>query len=192
MKIKTSDTFDRGGLRFRAHIEQDDSGDAPWERSDGHGPVRCVSAHHRRPDKRPGERVLHDSRGTCWLYDWQAACAMARRDGWNAEPYDAPGRIERAVKADFDFLRSWLQNDWCYVGVCVVLLNADGDPLTGRCDNALWGIESCCHDYIEKIANELADQILAPRRAAWRSALTSARATTNLKRLAVVQAAVLR
>jgi hypothetical protein len=148
---------DHPGLRFRVHIDQDDSGDAPWEREDGHGPVRDCYHPHGNPTKRAGERVLHSDRGTYWLYDWQAACKLAREDKWDAAPYDGhEGRIERAVQADFDRLRRWLNNDWYYVGVCVAVIDEDGKTLTDPYDHALWGIEADSKDYIAETALELA------------------------------------
>jgi hypothetical protein len=158
------DIFEHEGKRFRVHIESDDNSDPPWERSDGHGPVRSINAYHRgdHPEKRPGERVLHKSGRTFWLYDWKEACRLARKDGWNAEPYDAPNRIERAVQADFDFLRGWLNDDWHYIGVCVTLVNDEDEDITDRYANALWGIESDARDYIETVAHELAGEVEVP------------------------------
>ena len=139
------------GLHFRVHIESDRDHGTPWENEDGHGPVRCINSNTA---KRSGERLLNDYGGGKWLYDWQAACKLARKDGWNAEPFDAPNRIERAVQADFDRLRRFLQDDWWYVGVRVGVVTPKGVPLTDTCD--LWGIESDCDDYIKEVAHELA------------------------------------
>lgn len=150
-------TFTHAGLEFNAYVEADDRNEAPWENEDGHGPVRVVS-HSLDGAKRPGERVLHTDGHTSWLYDWQAACAMARTDGWNAAPYDAPGRIERAVTADFKRLRDWLRGEWFYVGVCVTRA---GEPASERYAHALWGIESDSPDYHQQVAAELAGDIIA-------------------------------
>ena len=155
MTLYSGDTFEKHGMQFKVHIEPDDDGEAPWERSDGHGPVR----HMRRSEKRPGERPLIKDRDGTWLYDWQAACKLARKDGWNAEPYGAPNRIERAVQADFDFLRGWLNDDWYYVGVCVSLLDKNGEDATEKYENAIWGIESNSDDCIGEVADDLADRI---------------------------------
>lgn len=170
------------GYTFQLKIVYDDDNTPPWERADGHGKVRSVSAWFARPKKSPGERVLFSERGTHWIYDWQDACKQARRDGWNAEPFDAPNRIERAVQADFDYLRRYLENQWHYVGVCVSLLDEDGGRVTDPYEFAIWGIESEATDYIEEVAKELARECamsrgitLDQRRKAWRDALTEAR-----------------
>lgn len=166
------------GHEFRLRVMADDTSEAPWERCDGHGPVRCGSS----SDKRPGERLLCSSHHSRWYYDWQAACKLARKDGWNTKPYDAPNQIERAVQADFDYLRRWLNNDWCYIGVCVELLDEDGDPATDKYANAVWGIESESDEYIAEVAIEMANQCaesegitLQQRSKAWRGALHEAR-----------------
>ena len=155
MRLYDGDTFERGGVTFRVRLEDDDMQEAPWDRGDGHGPVRQIRS---RDSKAPGERILADDRFHYWVYDWQAACKLARKDGWNAAPFDAPHRIERAVQADFDYLRRWLTDDWCYIGVVVERLDDEGSTVA---DRALWGIESDAHDYISEVAAELADELLA-------------------------------
>lgn len=167
--FRNEDTFTHEGTEFRVFIEYDDSQAYPWDEEDGHGPIRNVRS---RDEKRPGERILHTERGTVWLYDWQAACKLARTDGWNAAPYDAPNRIERAVQADFDRMAGFLRESWCYVGVCVTLASADPET---RYRNALWYIESDSPEYHETIARELASEILHTKRAEWRAALYEAR-----------------
>lgn len=189
MAIYDGDTFTRGGRNFRISIHHDSDMGAPWDEHDGHGPVRQTGiGHSGHPEKRPGERVLHTNRRTAWLYDWQAACKLARKDGWNAEPYDAPGRIERAVLADFKRLQGWLDGTWYWVGIEVTLLDADGDYVDSA---SLWGIESDFGDYGQTVANELADELLHPLQQRWRQALAERRVQRNFERLASVQAAVL-
>jgi hypothetical protein len=155
MQALHSFQFTRNGRSFTAEIHVDDSQDAPWDREDGHGPVRIAqgsSCYSNRPTKRPGERFLTRDRRWGILYDWQAACKLARAEGWTAEPYDAPGRIERAVRADFERMRSFAVGDWCYVGVTVKPDDdEDAEP------QSLWGIESDCDDYLQECARELAD-----------------------------------
>ena len=176
-KLYDGDTFERHGLTFHVRLLVDDDREPPWQREEGHGPVRqCRS----RDDKRPGERILAgDHRNGYWLYDWQAACRLARKDGWNAEPYGAPNRIERSVQADFDYLRRWLDDQWCYIGVVVELVDADGETVG---DESLWGIESDAYDCITDTAYDLADALARQHgclpeqcSAAWRAALHEAR-----------------
>jgi hypothetical protein len=141
------------GMRFRVHIEPDSDADSPWTSEDGHGPMRFV---RDRDDKRPGERVMTSHSNAYWLYDWQAACKLARKDGWNTEPYDAPDRITRAVQADFDRMKGWINDDWWYIGVCVEVIDEDDEPLTQKYEHALWRIESDNPDYHKEVALELA------------------------------------
>lgn len=163
-----NDTIEVSGLTFRVNFEYDAG--RPWENSDGHGPVREAShGYDGHIIKRPGERVLYAGGRNeySWVYDWQEACKLARKDGWNAEPYDAPGRIERAVQADFDYLRQWCTEQWQYVCVVVthICKDDDGDYVEGETDS-LCGVESY-KDYHQTVALELvqglADGILKER-----------------------------
>lgn len=141
------------GREYRVKIDQDEFADAPWDNSDGHGPVRRSNRRHveGESDKRPGERPLNSpSRHEYqYYYDWQAACRTARVDGWNATPYDAPNRVQRAVLSDFDYLRGYLAGDWCYVSVTVT------DDETGESDTAC-GVENIGR-YAQDVAQELAE-----------------------------------
>lgn len=140
------------GREYRVEIEQDEVADAPWEASDVHGAVRRSNRRHveGESDKRPGERPLNSPgrHEYQFYYDWQAACRTARADGWNAAPYDAPNRVQRAVRADFDYLRGYLAGDWCYVSVTVT------DDETGESDSVC-GVEGI-GGFAQEVAQELA------------------------------------
>jgi len=154
------DTFEHNGHQFRVRFEYDVDGGYPWEDCDGHGPVRQSNLSHYadRSDKHPGERPLNraDRNEYQFYYDWQAAVKLARRDGWNAEPYDAPGRIERAVQANFDYLAGYVSDDWQYLVVTVEMLDSDGDVIA---DTNLGRVESY-KDYHVECAYELADELI--------------------------------
>lgn len=176
--------FVHRGVRFEARTYPDYEAAPPWVRGDWHGPVRSA---HDAAEKRPGERVLHRLNGhSIWLYDWQAACKLARTEDWDAEPHGAPNRIERAVQADFDYLRGWAKGDWEYVGVSVVRLGQDDEF-----EHALWGVESSDTAYLRTVATELADDAIYPLVEAWKERLAAGRIAHNWARLAAVQAAVL-
>ena len=97
---------------------------------------------------------------------------MARRDGWNAVPFDAPNRVHRAVQADFDYLSAWVNGDWQYVvvGICQV---DDDDNEVGAWDYC-GGVETC-RDYHHEMAREMAEEMArriireASERAYWES-----------------------
>lgn len=156
--------FDIEGQTFRYSLREDEGLGAPWEECDGHGPVRLSrfinsSWHGWIVHKLPGERPMYDDGDTVWLYDWQAACKMARQDGWNAGPFDAPNRIERAVQRDFDRLRQWLKGYWCWVYVLVErhCPSCDGWEVV----NSVGGIESDSpSSYFEEVAHEIASESL--------------------------------
>ena len=152
-------TFEVNGVQFRVNFEHD-SDRSPLD-CDGHGPVRQSNYCHidGKSDKKPGERPLNQAGRNEYqfYYDWTAACKAAKKDGWNCEPFDAPNRVERAVKADFDYLRGFYCNDWNYVGVIVSRLDDDGEE-TGE-QTSLWGVETH-KNYHCDVALEIAGELL--------------------------------
>lgn len=168
------DSIELKGLTFRVEVKPDDGTiGAPWDEHDGHGPVRDVQYCNGDPStirKPPGERVLYADRGTVWLYDWQEACRIAKRDGWGLAPDDIgrlkvrlgrepqPGDIRaEAVQRDFDYCRRYASGDWYWCGIVVTLLDVDGEP-TRECES-LWGMESDALTYLDDTASELASEI---------------------------------
>lgn len=151
-----SETFTMDGEDFRAEYYEDDYTEAPWEREDGHGPVRYLHV-FRRGMKRPGEIVLHDSyRDGVWLYDFAAAMRKARAEGWDAKPYGegTPGqRAERAVKRDASYLSAFLSSEWAYVQVRVIHVRSGDDDWLG-------GVESF-QNYHKEAAREIARELAA-------------------------------
>lgn len=163
------DTFEREGHTFRVTHPYDDSGDAPWDRSDCHGPVSEWTSRA----KRPGERVLCSDRSSHRFYDWQEACKLARTK-WGCTT-----DIANVVQQDFDYLRRWCDDQWQYIGVVVEMIDGNGAVLGTE---SLWGIESDAYDCLRDTAHGLADQLLHAhgrtrnqRRQAWRAALREAR-----------------
>ncbi len=143
------------GLRLTLTTESDQCHGAPWKECDGHGPVSDWTTR----DKRPGERVLARDRHAKMFYDFAAAIAEAKRDGWDAPPYKTGTKGEqavRAVEADFEYLRKWCAGDWEYIGVIVTLSDDEGNEL-GK--DSLWGVESL-GDYWRTVALELAQGLL--------------------------------
>jgi hypothetical protein len=153
--------FAHAGLMFRARIEPDHTGATPWE-DDGHGPVSDWTTR----DKRPGEMVLIRDGRHARYYDFAAAVAIAKRDGWNAAPYwQAETRGQRAAKAaraDFDRIRAWCNDEWQYVGVVVERIGGTLGDFCGPDDGSLWCIESDAGDYLTECALDLAGEIAAP------------------------------
>lgn len=163
-------TITAEGFNLTAKISRDDSADPPWAAEDGHGPVsdwRPMGSHGHAP-KRPGERVLHEERGgSARFYDFAEAVKIARRDGWDCEPFGqgTPGeRAVRAAESDFKRLKAWCEDDWFYVGVSVTVERA-GVALVGEYEHALWSVESDCGDHIAEVAADLAAEAVEAARA---------------------------
>lgn len=147
MRAKTKTV---NGADYIIRIEHDNDADAPWEMSDGHGPVSEWTSRA----KRPGERVLCSDRHMRRLYDIQAATEQARVDGWSAEPHEfrtAGLQAAAAVEADFEYLRKWCAGQWEYLIVCVE------KSVGGLCvaDAAVGGVESNDSKYIDEVIAEL-------------------------------------
>lgn len=170
------DTFTHEGMRFIVRFEHDADSGAPWDGCDGRGLVRKSTSPHYdgKSDKRPGERPMNqpDRNEYQFYYDWRETLKIAKRDGWNTEPFDAPNPAVRAVQADFDYLRAWLNDDWQYVGVVVQRIGADDEPIGESV--SLWGVETC-KDYHCAAAHELAEALAHAARETWRKALHEAR-----------------
>lgn len=111
----------------------------------------------------PGE-LKYEKRGDCWhawcegfdgkehvstdanrairaVYDEHRATMTARQ-------YAAG-----AARADYERLRAWCNDEWCYIGV-VVTRDETGET------ESLWGVESDAGEYIRDVARELAEQLL--------------------------------
>jgi hypothetical protein len=183
------------GFTLTVHTEHDDSGDKPWTREDGHGPVRQMD---RDNAKRAGELRL----GHMWLYDFAEAC----RNGWGFLPGTLETGIDEttgmhfagcraidmlclgdninaAIAALYAKYRATMTprryaacaaradyerlRAWCNDDwyYCGVIVTASRNGI--EIGNAsLWGIESDAGDYLLKVANDLAPQAIAEARAA--------------------------
>lgn len=145
-----------GRYQVKAELVRDHDTTPPWEREDGHGPVSEWTSR----DKQPGERVLCSDRGNKRFYDFAGAVVIAKRDGWDSEPYGTGTRGQkaaRAVERDFERLRRWCNDQWNYVGV-VVTVSREKVELGSA---SLWGIESDAGDYLTETALELLPDALA-------------------------------
>lgn len=61
-----------------------------------------------------------------------------------------------AAMADYDRLRRWCADQWCYIGV--VVRRAGDCECCGETES-LWGIESDAGEYVREVATELAEQL---------------------------------
>jgi hypothetical protein len=146
------DEFERNGYLFRFSTERDNGLGDPWVVDDGYGVVvdwtdKCV--------KRPWHRIMLEDRGKVVLYDWRASMLKARKDEWgckDAPPGSTPRQIAAlAVEADFQRLRAWCNDEWCWLTVGVEDLAGGGTQYCG-------GIESDSDSsFFVEVANDLAE-----------------------------------
>lgn len=162
------DTFEHGGAEFKVTFPYDDHHGAPWDESDGHGVV--TDWEHACETPRGCWELCSDRRAKRF-YNWRETMDIAKRDGWGLAPDALASLAKRlgrepskrdirkeAVRRDFNYLHSWCNDQWSYVGVVVELLDADGEE-AGESES-LWGVESF-GDYASEVALELAGEILA-------------------------------
>jgi len=160
-----TDTIEHNGQTVLIEYFHDSDTGAPWENCDGHGNVTRVMSYYGNIEKKPGQVVLHKGDRNCYsyLYDFADAMKTAKRDGWNAEPYNPEGdtpakRALRAVNADMEYLRRWCADQWSYVGIVCTLLDSEGEKTD--VSDSCWGFETF-KDYHEtegrRMAQELAD-----------------------------------
>ena len=141
--------------RATIKIEHDDFGETPWEAGDGNG----IVAEWTRRDKHPGELVLCEDRGSKRYFDFAGTVKLARRDGWDAEPYGTGTvgeRAHRAAMADFERMHAWCNNEWHWIGVAVTVSHKGAEISA----DSLWGIESD-GDYWQDVAREMIEGAIA-------------------------------
>jgi len=115
----------------------------PWKEYDCHGIVienPCRS-------KKPGEMILYCANGCKIYYDFAETVKIARTR-WGAKSGKEAAEL---AMADYNRLRKWYNDDWCYVNLIVE--NEDGDT------ECLGGIESDDAEGIKDIANQLAREL---------------------------------
>lgn len=159
------DIFVHKGVSFSLTTEPDDDADAPWDREDGHGPVRYAR------NKAAGDLFLHHGWRADRFYGYAEACRLALKDGWGyggkgVAEWQATGLTKRqiaanAARADFERMRAWCNDEWYYCGVIVTMLDGNDEPMGTEFSASLWGIESDSDDYIKEVGAELADDFLA-------------------------------
>lgn len=147
------------GFDFLVTTEYDNDADPPWHQGDGNGDVRTCNTPYWQGEwqstKRPGERPMNKptNRQYQYYYDWAGACKKAREEGWNTPPYDAPNRVQRAVQADFEYLAGWVNDEWQYVVVSVVLVNRP------EYESTICGVETYKYYHEERVI-EMAEEVI--------------------------------
>ncbi len=176
-----TETIEHRGVTVRIKYFYDHDAGCPWENSDGHGVIRSEYSYYGKPEKKPGEVLIQGERGSYHIYDWQESTRIAKRDGWGVSNPPA-GLTQKqitalAVKADFDYLRGWINDNWYYVGVVCTVLDVDGEE-TGI-EDSCWGFETL-NEYHETAGREMAESLAESTHKArlhqWRAALKEARA----------------
>lgn len=147
------------GFEIEYRFELDNDNDPPWVNPEEDAPLMRYTDRHCRWDsiKKAGERPITGRQGGTYLFNWKLAAERARAEKWNTPPYDAPNRIERAVQSLFDYYKSYINEDWYYVGIEVRLVRHP----QYRYD--VWGFETYKNYHTESVmgvASELVSMYL--------------------------------
>lgn len=150
MIVTDTKYFMHQGRNFVAKIVVDETNEPPWSVMDSLGSVTDWT----RKDPNPGQKILITDKGCRRYYNHGEAIVKCRGEG--IKPADA----HRFVNQEYDYFRSWCNDEWHYVGVIVFPITARGDELRSYRE-CLWGIESNATDHINEAMINLADDILA-------------------------------
>lgn len=155
-------TIDIGaGYSVRCKLADDDTGFAPWEQCEALAVPITLPRYASTVDGELSGHMRIDTRDDVLYYPFADAVRKWRAD--NDQYCLKDGRAQRqaqavaAARAEYDFFRSWLRENWSYVGVIVELLDDDGAVIGS---DSLWGIESNSDDYLLETANDMAAQLI--------------------------------
>jgi hypothetical protein len=155
---KPDGTLNVDGFDVGYWITDDPDSGPPWGDDDA-DLVRVAERQHGRwqgeSDKKSCEVPLNKpERGrNQYYYNWKRAMQKAKKEKWNAEPYDAPNQAERAVKANFDYYKAYLNDEWYYVGIEVWLAEHP------QYEHAVGGFETY-KDYHKESVKALAEELV--------------------------------
>lgn len=184
------------GYTVRVEFTPDDCSSLPWQEFEGHGEIRTVYARYGHPEKKPGELVIHEERGTHWLYDVQGVISKATREGWGLQPEEvaklaeklkrAPTKreiIARAVELDAEYCAGWLDGRYSWAVCWATVLDPEGREVSSYCLGGVewdaygpntYATEDTARDVVSNALHE-AGLTLTQRRVAWLAALREAR-----------------
>ncbi len=164
------DIVKRGGYRFRVNYPHDEDHEAPWDDGDGRGIVRELPYGE---NKKPGERIMQTHNRDKWAFDWAGTIKKAKEEGWGVDPalvtkygWTNAQMAEAATKAEFDLFRSWLKDEWHYVGIVITHLpEEDSDTLLPGYvpldyGHAVWGFQNN-DEYLTTETDNMIDSYVA-------------------------------
>lgn len=151
------------GWKLKVEFAYDSDSGPPEKECDGFGETyRKVGYNFPTEAEQPW--VLYSGHYDWLIYDWKAAYKEALRDKWGAKGFHRTPdeRARAAVKATFDMLYNYYNENWWYTGLIIELRDENDDLLD---EWSCWGFESNSMDYItETVRSEAAYLIKGVRR----------------------------
>ena len=157
------------GWKIKVEFQRDGDCGPPWEECDGHGEI--YEARHR--DECLDNWLLNSDRIWHRYYDWKATLPKAIKERWDAKPYGVGTKQERAMramKADYEYLRRWCNDDWWYVGLIVTLLDENNEQID---EDSCWGYASNDVGYLCSEARSWAAHMIVKARRVQNNVRTS-------------------
>lgn len=158
------------GWKIKVAFKCDQDSGPPWD-CDGYG----VVTDWQRYDEHLDNWELCSDRRSYRYYDWRTTLPIAIKDGWDAPPYRTGTpheRAMRAMKANYEYLRRWCNDDWFYVGLIVTLLDENDEELA---EESCWGFESDAMSHMADEARSWAAHMIREERRERREAALQAR-----------------
>lgn len=144
---------DRRSKRF-----YDFAGACKIARRDGWGflPGRIVTDRFAHSGKRKFRAWIVNGTAEQTAYGPDANAAISALYKLHRERMTPRAYTAGAAMADFERLRAWCADEWCYIGA--VVRRAGDCECCGETES-LWGIESDAGEYVREVATELAEQL---------------------------------
>ena len=142
------------GWHYTVEFQRDDNSGTPWGDSDCHG---VISKHEHSRREYDDDWLLYSDRGSYRYYERDASLEKAIKM-WGV----APDKAMASIKADYEVLRRWYNDDWWYVGVIVKLFDDENKELA---EESCWDRQSDDILYLCSDARSwAADMILEERK----------------------------
>jgi len=150
-------------LPFRVEWFSDHFHEAPWDYC---GVPSGIVYGWTTRDKRPGELVLDEDRGSRRYVDFAELCDQARAEKWSCDaarkltpPATPRQAAAMAARETFDDWKAWCNNEWHWCGTKVTLLDPQNDDEETDFAASLWGLRDDDEEeqHYEEVILELVD-----------------------------------
>lgn len=162
-----------GGYSIKVEFSQDSDMGPPWKEYDGCGIVSDWEPNRREEEYWENWRMDPPNERGYYYYEFKETLPKAIKEGWNAPPYYAGDKLARAwrgMRADYEFLRRYMCQDWWYSTLIVTLYKddeeIDSESLGGMDSDSIDHFAETARDYAASMIRKARDNERAEREAA--------------------------